>query len=126
MHNKGDNIGSILKNSVIQKVSREIKLYSEDYHLKQASDSTKNLYFDLKDRILGLGDNIEIKPRKFYIGFIASTNFVDIYFEKSKFKIWVNLKSGQLNDPEHLARDVSKVGHWGKGVRTVVFQYLRD
>ena len=115
MHNKGDNIGSMLKNSVIQKVSREIKLYSEDYHLKQASDSTKNLYFDLKDRILGLGDNIEIKPRKFYIGFIASTNFLDIHVEKSKLKIWVNLKSGQLNDPEHVARDVSKVGHWGNG-----------
>jgi predicted transport protein len=125
-HGKSSNVGSVLKNSVIQKVSREIKLYSEDYHLKQASDSTKNLYFDLKDRILGLGDNIEIKPRKFYIGFISSTNFVDIHFEKSKLKIWVNLKLGQLNDPDHVARDVSKIGHWGNGDYEINFKNAKD
>ena len=25
------------------------------------------------------------------------------------------MKTGSLNDPKNLARDVSKVGHWGNG-----------
>jgi predicted transport protein len=25
------------------------------------------------------------------------------------------MKKGELNDPKNLARDVSKIGHWGNG-----------
>jgi predicted transport protein len=30
-------------------------------------------------------------------------------------KIFVNLPLGVLDDPKKLARDVSKIGHWGNG-----------
>lgn len=30
-------------------------------------------------------------------------------------KIFINKKSGELDDPKKLTRDVSKVGHWGNG-----------
>jgi len=49
-------------------------------------------YEELKERILNLGDNIEIRPRKPYIGFITNTNFVDVHPQKSQIKIWINLK----------------------------------
>ncbi len=78
-------------------------------------DSIIETYEELKSRILNLGENIEIRPRKHYIGFIANTNFTDIHLKKSKLKIWINLTKGELDDPKRLARDVSKVGHWGNG-----------
>jgi len=69
----------------------------------------------LKDKVLSLGDNIEIRPRKKYVGFVASTNFVDVHPQKSQLKLWVNLQKGELDDPKKFARDVSNVGHWGNG-----------
>ena len=73
------------------------------------------LYQALKERILALGDNIEVRPRKLYIGFVAGSNFVDIHPQKMQLKLWSNLPKGELDDPKKMARDVSSVGHWGNG-----------
>ena len=73
------------------------------------------LYRELKERVLDLGENIEIRPRKKYVGFVAGTNFVDVHPQKSQLKLWINLQKGELDDPKKIARDVSNVGHWGNG-----------
>jgi predicted transport protein len=78
-------------------------------------DERKEFYEELKEKILNLGDNIEVRPRKHYIGFIANTNFVDIHLKKSKIKLWINLNKGELDDPKNIIRDVSNIGHWGNG-----------
>lgn len=103
------------QNGIVQKVNREIKIYKEEDHLKEASEEIKELYEDLKNRILNLGDNIKIKPRKYYIAFISTTNFIDIHLYKNQLKIWLNLTKNTLDDPKKTARDVSKIGHWGNG-----------
>ncbi|GIX40486.1 MAG: hypothetical protein KatS3mg129_0219 [Leptospiraceae bacterium] len=109
-------------NDIVQKVSREIKVYTEEDHLQGIQDDIKETYEKLKERILNIGDNIEIRPRKNYIGFIANTNFVDVHPQKSQIKIWINLVKGELQDPQNLARDVSKIGHWGNGDYEVIIK----
>ncbi|WNZ28480.1 MAG: hypothetical protein IAX21_07370 [Candidatus Bathyarchaeota archaeon] len=111
-----ESITSISPNSeIVQKVSREIRVYTEEDHLKQMPDNIIESYEELKSRILDLGENIEIRPRKKYIGFIANTNFIDVHLKKSKLKLWINLNKGELDDPKNMARDVSNIGHWGNG-----------
>ncbi len=103
------------KRKDISSVTKEIKIYTEDGHLKIADDNIVELYSDLKNYILNLGDDIKVKPTKLYIGFISNTNFVDIRIQKKSLKLWLNLTFGKLNDPLKLARDVSQIGHWGNG-----------
>jgi len=100
---------------IVRKVSREIKVYDEEHHLSKASEQTKELYEKLKARIMELGDNITIKPRKIYIGFKVRSNFCDVVIQKSKLIVYLNLRKGQLDDPKGLSRDVSNTGHWGNG-----------
>jgi len=114
------------KSDIIRKVSREIKVYTEEEHLKGMPEDIISTYEELKGRILNLGDNIEIRPRKHYIGFIANTNFVDVYPQKSQIKIWVNLAKGELEDPKNLARNVSKIGHWGNGDYEIIIKPNSD
>ncbi len=102
-------------NEVVKKVSREIKVYDEDYHLKKGSDTTNELYAKLKDRILELGDSITIKPRKQYIGYKGRTNFCDIVIQQKKLVLSLNVRKGELDDPKNITRDVSNRGHWGNG-----------
>ena len=103
------------RSEIVQKVSREIKVYTEEDHLNGLPNETIELYQALKERILALGDNIEIRPRKLYIGFVAGSNFVDVHPQRTQLKLWINLPKGELDDPKNMARDVSEVGHWGNG-----------
>jgi len=102
------------QDKAIEKVSKEIKVYTEEDHLSGKPDEAIELYSRLKERVLGF-DNVEIKPTKVYIGFINKTNFVDVLVQKSGLKIWLNLHFKELDDPKKLARDVHNVGHWGNG-----------
>ncbi len=94
------------------------KTYTLEDHLQQANSALKSLFLNLREKILSLDDNIIEEPKKLYIAYKLTTNFVDITIKQTHLKIWLNLKSGQLNDPFNLARDLTKphpIGHWGNG-----------
>jgi predicted transport protein len=105
------------KSNVVNEVSKEIKVYDEEYHLSQSrvKENTKEKYGDLKERVLNLGSDITIIPRKTYISFKRKTNFLDIHFLKEGLWCWINLKKGELDDPKGFSRDVSSIGHYGNG-----------
>lgn len=110
------------KSEIVQKVSDEVKVFTEDDHLKNISDEIKELYDELKERIYLLGENIEVKPTKLYIAFKSSTNFCDITLQRNKMKIWLNVRKDTLDDPRGMARDVSDVGHWGNGDYEIIIK----
>jgi len=111
------SINTISKtNTEQEKVDKEIKVYSEKDHLENIPEKTKELYEKVKEDILELGDNIEIKPTKLYIGFtVEGKIFCDLSFTKHKLKFRINAKQGQLKDPLEISRDISNIGHWGVG-----------
>lgn len=111
-----ESIKTISKGSkTIESVSKEVKVYTEDEHLAEKPDEIRELYDKFKASLLTIGNDIKIKPTKWYIGFLSKSNFVDIHIQKKALKIWLNLKLGELDDPKKLARDVSNTGHWGNG-----------
>ena len=121
-HENSESINKISKKSgVVEKVSSEVKVYTEEDHLSHCSEEIKSLYDELKTQILSIDENIEVIPKKKYIAFKADRNFVDILPQKSKIKFWLNLSKGQLKDIDSIARDVSNVGHWGNGDYEVSF-----
>lgn len=105
------------EDDIVKKVSKEVVRYDEDFHLNQPKvlQSTKELYQNLKERILNIGDDIELVTRKIYIGFKRKTNFFDIYIGKDVLWCWINLKIDVLDDPKNICRDVSNIGHYGNG-----------
>jgi predicted transport protein len=102
--------------TVVGKVSREVKLYTEEYHLekKNLTNDIKERYYNLRERITTLND-VEIIPRQLYIGFKLKSNFVDVEIRPKDIKLYINMKIGELDDPKGISRDVSNQGHWGNG-----------
>jgi predicted transport protein len=120
---------SILDNdNVVSSVLREVKLYDEEHHTKnkKVGDDVRELYSSLKERILGVGDDVEIRPRKEYVGFIRKTNFVDVEFQSKNLKIFINLKKGELEDPKGICRDMKGVGHYGNGDYEIKVDFQTD
>jgi len=114
-----ESINKISKSTkIINKVIEEVRVYTEEDHLKIGDDSTLSLYEEFKNQILSLDHKIKIIPKKKYIAFktsLNSSNFLDLHPQKSKIKFWLNMSKGELNDPQRLSKDVSKIGHWGNG-----------
>ena len=111
-----ESINKISKSSdVVNRVTEEVKVYTEDDHLKLASEEVVGLYEELKSQILTLGDKIEVVPKKKYIAFKAASNFIDVLPQKGKIKFWLNLKKGELDNPHNFGDDCSDKGHWGNG-----------
>lgn len=102
------------QDEMIEKVTREIKVYTEEEHLAGVSVEIKELYEKFKNSILNL-DGLDVKPKKLYIAFVADKNVADIRIQKNGLKMWINLQKGQLDDPKGICRDVSQTGHWGNG-----------
>ena len=109
------------QDETIEKVTNEIKVYTEDEHLEKGTEETKELYETLKNAIQNLGE-LEIKPKKKYIAFVSGSNVVDIHIQKNALKLWLNLQQGDLDDPKEITRDVSSIGHWGNGDYEIVMR----
>lgn len=110
-----ENISTISsKSNTIKKVSREVKVYSEEDIVLFGDKEIQSLYYSLRSSILELGD-IKITPLKKYIGFVKDRNICSIFIQRKKLKLWINMKKGELKDGQELMRDVSHIGHHGIG-----------
>ncbi len=101
-----------------EKAERLQKIYSIDDRLAGINKQTIILFQTLREKILSLDENIIEEAKAKYIAYKTSTNFTDIVVKQYGLKIFLNVKSGQLNDPQNLARDLTKpkpIGHWGNG-----------
>ncbi len=99
-------------------VHKEKTHHTVDEHLKVASDATRELFKMLKEKISSIDESIIEEPKKLYIAYKLTTNFADVVVYKDSLKLFLNVPSGELNDPAGIARDLTKpkpIGHWGNG-----------
>lgn len=110
-----------------KRVTDEIKVYTEEEHIAQASDEIAELYVKFRDAILNLSSDVELKPQKFYIAFKKDgTNIACMEMQKKKLKIWIGAKFGKLEDGRGIAKDVANIGHYGTGDYEIVIDNDKD
>ncbi len=106
--------------SEIAKIAKEIKVYTEEEHLEGKAEEVIELYEAFKQGIVQLAPDVEIQTKKLYIAFKKNKNIADIVILKNSLKIFINKRSGELDDAKKLMRDVSNIGHWGNGDYEVI------
>ncbi len=95
----------------------EAVVYTTDDHLKDKPAELKNLFDAFRERIFALnvdGDILE-KASKIYVSYKHGKNFCEVAFLANSMKIWLDIPFSDIDDPNKLCRDVSKVGHHGTG-----------
>lgn len=113
---KKDKVDALVENDD-QQAEADI-IYTLEYHLGQKPAGTKSLFEALQEKIFLLNDDSDIieKPNKIYISYKHGKNFCEIQIQANKLKIWLDIPHAELDDPNKLSRDVSKIGHHGTGV----------
>lgn len=104
-----EGIGRI--NPSISQVNNELIVYDEEYHFRtyNTNDTLKEIYLELKERILDMDSELKEKFTKLYITFKydETHNCVSFWLKKDWIECVLNLKLGQLMDPYGLAYDIS-------------------
>lgn len=109
------SIKSLKPSRAFERVSREIKVYTLESHLKKGSEPVQESYFKLRDEILSLDSQIKENMKKQYIAFRMVHNFVELIFQRTALRVHLDISIKELNDPRRIAEDCSKVGHWATG-----------
>lgn len=98
------------------KIDREIKKYTEEDLLQDKPQIIKDLYANLKDKLLNEFDDLEAYSSKIYLGFkLNKKTLLTLTPYTRFFRVWFNVEKGKLHDPEGKTRDVSNIGHYGMG-----------
>jgi len=94
--------------------TRQTGLYTINEHLENCDDKIKKILQDLRDYILSIDETIEETPKKFYIAYKVSQNFVCLETKKSKIVLFLKINPKEIKIPDN-GRDVSNIGHNGTG-----------
>lgn len=99
----------------------EIPIYTIDDHTRNKPGEIVQLFERLRERILDLADEGEIieKANKMYIGYKHGKNFCEVRPQAGGLRIWLDIHSTELDDPNQIVRDVSKIGHYGTGASEI-------
>ena len=103
---KSESIKTVTKNKDIERVSREIKQYSVEDHIKPSWSKAKELFDEFSQQVLELDPRFEIHPVKYYIGFnIENKNVVAVKVRTTKLLLeLLRVQPKDLKDPEKRTR----------------------
>jgi predicted transport protein len=94
--------------------TRQTGSYTFDEHLENCDDKTKKLLQELRDFILNIDETVEEAPKKLYIAYKVSQNFVCLETRKNRAILYLKLDPKEIAIPKN-GRDVSLIGHYGTG-----------
>jgi predicted transport protein len=97
-------------------------------YLERAPVAVKELYQNVEDLLLSLGDDVEKKILKFYIAFKRIKNFACVEVRVQGLCVVAYLKCPITPDTiiEGFTRDVSNIGHFGTGDLEVTIRTKED
>lgn len=108
---------TVTVNTAEEETNEEITVYTTDDHLKDKPIELKKLFDAFREKVFALnadGDVLE-KASKIYVSYKHGKNFCEVAFLANSMKIWLDIPFSDIDDPNKLCRDVSKVGHHGTG-----------
>ena len=72
-------------------ISRATGIYTIDEHIKKIDKSKKELVQEIRDFILSIDEAVEEVPKKYYIAYKVSQNFVCMEIHKNKILLYLRL-----------------------------------
>lgn len=95
-------------------LTKATEVYSVDDHINKIEKKKRNLVVSLRDYIVSLDEAVEEVPKKFYIAYKVSQNFVCMEIQKAKIMLFLKIDPSTIQ-LENNHRDVTNIGHFGTG-----------
>lgn len=95
--------------------TRRNSTYTIDKHINKVNSDLTELLNDIREYIVDLDSSIEEIPKKNYIAYKTTQNFVCIESQRKKILIYLKINPDEMEILPRQARDVRKIGHYGTG-----------
>ena len=94
---------------------RGVKTVSD--HLAQADKDQKDRFETLKDFLIGLGDDVQMKTLKHYFAFKRIKNFacVEIHTQTKQILVYVKVDPDSITLEKGFTRNMKNIWHFGSG-----------
>lgn len=111
---KNESINVVKKGEDARVVSKVIKQYTVEDHIKPHMENTRVLFDTLTERILDIDTRFEVHPTKFYIAFtIEGKNVIQVTPKISKITLdLLRAEPKDLKDPEHRVSYMNNSFKW--------------
>jgi len=95
--------------------TRKNATYTIDEHIEKVNGNLKDLLNEIREYIVNLDTSIEETPKKYYIAYKTTQNFVCIETQKKKLVLFLKLNPDEIGELPKQSRDVRNIGHFGTG-----------
>ena len=106
--------------------TRKNAIYTIDEHIDKVNTDLKDLLNEIREYIVNLDTSIEEAPKKYYIAYKTTQNFVCIETQKKKLVLFLKLNPDEEEKLPKQARDVRKIGHFGTGDLELTIKNITD
>jgi len=107
-----DDVSAVVRKK--RQIEKEVQVYDENYHISKRPSLIRDLYENLKEEILNIDENIELKPVKLYIAFkINGSNFAILFILNKRIDVYLSKLKERFDDPQKILEDVPESYQWG-------------
>lgn len=112
---------STLKNPVMVEagrkaaITRKTATYTIEQHTEGLNATMLELFNEIRDFIIELDSSIEETPKKHYVAYKTSQNFVCLQTYKNKITLYLKLNPAEIKPMPKQGRDMTNIGHFGTG-----------
>lgn len=96
-------------------LTRASGVYTLEEHFKKINKNKKIFVDELREFISSLDESIEEVPKKFYIAYKHTQNFVCMQIHSNKILLYLKIDPTAINDIPKNCRNVKDIGHYGTG-----------
>lgn len=107
-------------------LTRKTAVYSIEEHFENLDNNILELFNEVRDYIVSIDSLIEEVPKKNYIAYKTSQNFVCLQTYKKKLSLYLKINATELNEMPKQGRDVKEIGHFGTGDFELNIKDLND
>jgi predicted transport protein len=106
--------------------TRKNATYTIDEHINKVNPDLTELLNEIREYIVSLDSSIEETPKKYYIAYKTTQNFVCIETQKKKIVLFLKLNPDEIEKLPKQVRDVRKIGHFGTGDLELTIKNITD
>ena len=98
------------------------------YRISQSDQTLRDLFEAVRQFLIALGDDVQMKELKYYIAFKRLKNFacVEVYPQAKVVTIHLKVDPHSVDLEEGFSRDVTNVGHFGTGDLQLTLKNMDD
>lgn len=106
--------------------TRRNAIYTIEEHINKLNSDLTKLLNEIREYIVDLDSSIEETPKKHYIAYKTTQNFVCIETQRKKIVLYLKVNPDEIEKMPNQARDVRQIDHFGTGDLELTIKSMMD